>query len=643
MTVVRAEGDAERCRLAEALAGRARDGVVWAFDDEDRLRSRCRSGTSPSSVPPDVASTMLVRTLTSRPPPPKPFQPESVQPDPAEVEAAAEAEAENQRTLSSRLAGRSWQPDRRRLRRPPLRRRSRGRSRSCGRPRNTPKQRRTMPGGSGPSGTTWPPRWPHRVPATRPLPPWKPPVRHWPKRSEELATARLAVGHGPVSPENAAVIGHLHSEVTNAQARVDRPFPGSAARRRLAETEAAEAKFLEELGFSSYSAYLLDTIDNPADPEPLRRLSGAERAVAEAEVAWQNVAPVADELYVHQSLQRQATQLQERAAASSASTPGTLSPNTWQIGRSPAPGSPRPGPNCNVFCVPPASRRTWIRRPPPKPGSPPDGRRKPSTPLSRPSWRTSRPSWPLCSGRPPTGAHRPRPGGPRPPKRLTTQRRVARRLSPRPAGCAPPRRPDRLAAPHPRGRVRRSRPGGPHGRPRQAGEMSATVQVIYLTTDPEVLAWTATMRSDQVDVQRPQPIVPSVIPPPAAPAPAPPVAASAPAPEPFVAPAPVPRRRPGPGSRTVRAPAPTPAAARRAPAPLRPRAVRASGPDARTAPAAPAARTGCPRLRLLCRPKSPRRRRPPPNRRARSRAPVHGMPARPGGRGLPPVPRLLLR
>ena len=142
------------------------------------------------------------------------------------------------------------------------------------------------------------------------------------ERREELAAARLAVGHGPVSPENAAVIGHLHTEVTNAQARADRPFPGSAARRRLAEAEAAEAKFLEDLGFSSYTAYLLDTVVDPADPEPLRRLSNAERAVAEAEVAWQNVAPVADELYVHQSLQRQATQLQERAAALLGFDPG---------------------------------------------------------------------------------------------------------------------------------------------------------------------------------------------------------------------------------------------------------------------------------------------------------------------------------
>ena len=62
MTVVGADGEVERRRLAEALAGRA-GGMVWAFDDEDPSEEQVPiEDFAILGLPPEVASAMLVRT-----------------------------------------------------------------------------------------------------------------------------------------------------------------------------------------------------------------------------------------------------------------------------------------------------------------------------------------------------------------------------------------------------------------------------------------------------------------------------------------------------------------------------------------------------------------------------------------------------
>ncbi len=557
MTVVRAEGEAERRRLAEALAGRA-EGVVWAFDDEDPSEEQVPiEDFAILGLPPGVASAMLLRTHDIPAAVAKLLQPESVEPDPAEVEAlAAEAEAES--TARAELEARRAQLA---ARTAPV-----AETDTQTAVAGALRELRAAEEYAGAAADDA-----HRIgaewndvatslaapgPSDEALAAVEGARAALAERREELAAARLAVGHGPVSPENAAVIGHLHTEVTNAQARADRPFPGSAARRRLAEAEAAEAKFLADLGFSSYTAYLLDTVVNPADPEPLRRLSSAERAVAEAEVAWQNVAPVADELYVHQSLQRQATQLQERAAALLGFDPGNavaehladwpescarltearadlqrvlrtagIAPDvdpaataeTWLAARQ-AEASEHAAFEARLADI--EAELAALERAAADRANEVEARRAEAVQAAL-NADESLDAY-LCA-------------------RLAAHSNVG------PIGSLPLILEDAFADLAPAARLTSLA---------RLAEASATVQVIYVTTDPEVLAWTTTMLSDRVVLKRPQAIVPSVT----APAPAPPVAASAPAPEPFVAPAPVPAPfvAPAPAPAPLVHPAPTP-------------------------------------------------------------------------------------
>ena len=574
MTVVGADGEAERCRLAEALAGRARDGVVWAFDDEDPSEEQVPIGDfAIFGLPPDVASAMLVRTLDIPAAAAQPFQPEPVRPDPASVEAAAEAEAESQ--ARAELEGR-----RARLAARPAPAAETATQTAVERALTELRAAEEYAEAAADDARRIGAEWDELAtslatpgPSDEALAAVETARAALAERREELAAARLAVGHGPVSPENAAVIGHLHTEVTNAQARVDRPFPGPAARRRLAEAEAAEARFLQELGFTSYSAYLLDTIVHPADPEPLRRLSNAERAVAEAEVAWQNVAPVADELYVRQSLQRQAIQLQERAAALLGFDPGNavaerladwpescarltetraelqrvlravgIAPDLDPVATAEAWLAARRAEEAEQAALEAdlaeietelaALERAAADRAVQAEARQAETRQAVAAQAAHNSEGESLDAYLLA--------------------RLAVHRHVG------PIGSIPLVVEDAFADLAPAARM---------GGLAQLAQMSDAVQVIYLTTDPEVLAWAATMRSDHVDVQRPAPMVPSIPAPPAA-IPAPPAdedhhpavaaMASASAPAPYAPPAPTPAPPPPPAPAPYVPPAPAP-------------------------------------------------------------------------------------
>jgi hypothetical protein len=547
MTVVGADGEAERLRLAEALAGRARDGVVWAFDDEDPSEEQVPIGDfAILGLPPGLRSAMLLRTRDIPAPAAKPLPPEPVQPDPALVEAAAEAEAESQvradlEARRTRLAGQPVPVADTATQTAVTRALTELRAAEeyaeaaaddARRIRSDWEQLATALAAPGPSDEAL-----AAVDAAR---------AELAQRREELAAARLAVGHGPVSPENAAVIGHLHTEVTNAQARVDRPFPGSAARRRLAEAEEAEAKFLEELGFSSYTAYLLDAVVSPADPEPLRRLSNAERAVAEAEVAWQNVAPTVDELYVHQSRQRQAAQLQERAAALLGFDPGNAVAERLA--------------DWPESCVRLTEARVELQRVLHAAGVAPDldpvataegwlaARRAEKAEQAAIEAELADIEAELAALQRAAAERAVRVEARRAEAaraaldaegesldaylgaRLAVHRHVG------PIGSLPLILEEAFADLAPADRM---------GGLARLAEMSGTVQVIYLTTDPDVLAWAATMPSDHVVVQRPAPMVPAI------PAPTP-------APPPYVPPAPTPAPPPPPAPYVPSAPDPGP-------------------------------------------------------------------------------------
>ena len=520
MTVVRAGDEEERRRLAEALAGLA-EGVVWAFDDEDPSEEQVPiADFAVLGLPPDVASAMLLRTndIPAASAAPKPFQPEPVQPDPASVAAlAAAAEAEN--NACQELEARRAQL---------LARRAPDAETSAQTAvaRALTELRAAEAYAAAAADDAWQIRaeWETLAtslvtsgPSDEAVEAIEAARAALAERREELAAARQAVGHGHMTSEDAAVLGHLHTEVTNAQARADRPFPGQAARRRLADAEAAEEKFLHERGFSSYSAYLLDTAVRPMDPEPLKRLRDAERAVAEAEVAWQSVQPSADELYLQQSLQRQATRLRERAAALLGLDPGNavaerladwpescarLNETRADLHGVLLAAGVEPDPD------PAGTAETWLA-----------ARRAEAAEHAALEAELSDVEAELAAL-----------------QRAAAARAVkAEAESAAPATVVDESEGEALDA-YLFARLAVHRDVGAIGSlplvledafvdlalpARLAGlallaEMSATVQVIYVSTDPGVLAWASTMRSDDVEVKRPEPVVPSVPAPPAA-------------------------------------------------------------------------------------------------------------------------------
>jgi len=505
MTVVRADDEAQRRSLGEALAGRA-GGVVWAFDEEDPAEEYLPiSDFAVLGLPPDVASAMPLRTSDIPIAVPKPFQPAPVAEPapPAEVDDATRRELEARRAqLVARRATEGETADHTAVAR--ALRGLRAAEEYAGALSDDVWQIRAE---WAPLAATLATEGPSdEAVATVELARAALAVRR-----EELVAAREAVGRDALSPEDVAVIGRLHDEVTNAQARADRPFPGPAARRRLAEAEAAETTFLQDHGFSSYSAYLLDAVARPADPEAGRRLADAERALAEAEVAWWSAAPTADELSLRRSLERQATRLRERAAALLGADPGNAVsecladwPNSCArltearatlrdvLRDAGVDGGPDPAVAAEAWL---AARRSEAAEAAALESELSDV----ETELAaleraaavRPTQAEARPAAPAETAGDSDGED----------LDAYLLARVARHCHVGPVGSVPLIFEDAFAALAPPVRSR--------GLTRLA-EMAAAVQVVYVTTDPDVVAWAGTMHADEVAVNRPERIVPVV-------------------------------------------------------------------------------------------------------------------------------------
>lgn len=535
MTVVGVDGEAERVRLAEALAGRARDGVVWAFDDEDPAEEQVPIGDfGIFGLAPDVQVAMLLRPYDIPVAGTQPFEPE---PASTEVDAEAEAQTERRAELEQRRA---------QLVARPVPQADTALEAAVDAALAALREAEDSAGAAAHDAQRIAAEWNEvatalaatPAPSDEDLAAMEAARSALADRREELACARLEVGHGPVSPEDAARIEHLHNEVTNAQARADRPFPGSAARRRLAEAEAAETKFLQGLGFSSYSAYLLDAVVRPVDPEPLRRLSSAERAMAEAEAAWQELASVAEALQAHGSLQRRAGLLREQAVALLGFDPGVavaerladwpescahLTERRSELERVLGVAAAAPGPD------PAATAEAWLtaRRAEAAEHAALEAelagietelvalQRAEADRVARAEARRAAVTAAHEAQTAAAGSLDSYLAG-----RLAVHRHVG------PIGSLPLILDETFADVAPAARL---------GTLARLAEMSATVQIVYLTTDPDVVAWAATMPADEVGVQRPAPITHSIAAPPAE-APAEPhadAAADTPAPGPL--------------------------------------------------------------------------------------------------------------
>ena len=110
-------------------------------------------------------------------------------------------------------------------------------------------------------------------------------------RAHEIA--RLA----DLTPEDVGEIEAAHAKVVQATEKVEgirRPRP--LARRRLEAAQVSEQALLEELGLSSYHAFLLRSAPGMSLPVKQERLERANAALADAEAVWEELhAPAADD------------------------------------------------------------------------------------------------------------------------------------------------------------------------------------------------------------------------------------------------------------------------------------------------------------------------------------------------------------
>jgi hypothetical protein len=104
-----------------------------------------------------------------------------------------------------------------------------------------------------------------------------------------FAEAEAALAQSQVSPEDAARIDAVHAEVLDAEDKADRRLASPIARKRQKDAQESERRLLAELGFSSYSDYLLSTATLVVDPAAPRRLIDTRRRLDDAEAVWDEV------------------------------------------------------------------------------------------------------------------------------------------------------------------------------------------------------------------------------------------------------------------------------------------------------------------------------------------------------------------
>jgi chromosome segregation ATPase len=104
-----------------------------------------------------------------------------------------------------------------------------------------------------------------------------------------FAEAEAALAQRQVSPEDAARIDAVHADVLDAEEKAERRLSSPRAKTRYKDAREGERRVLDELGFSSYSDYLLSTATLVVDPAAPRRLIDARRRLDAAEAVWDEV------------------------------------------------------------------------------------------------------------------------------------------------------------------------------------------------------------------------------------------------------------------------------------------------------------------------------------------------------------------
>lgn len=109
-----------------------------------------------------------------------------------------------------------------------------------------------------------------------------------------LVEAEHAVRARQLEPADAQRLEDLHEELLAAMDRADSRLAGPRAARRVAELREAEHALLDELGFGSYSGYLMGHSLVEVDAGKEAALRGARAELAEAEAAWEQLEAAAE-------------------------------------------------------------------------------------------------------------------------------------------------------------------------------------------------------------------------------------------------------------------------------------------------------------------------------------------------------------
>ena len=139
---------------------------------------------------------------------------------------------------------------------------------------------------------------------------------------QALLVAEQDLRNPPLDPALVQRLEATHADLLEALDRVDGRFGGNRARRQAEQLRAAEQEVLDQLGFGSYSDYMIGSSVRPVDREKSATLDAARAELAAAEDAWRGLQELTDaELARAEALDRrrilveQAQQLLGRAVS----------------------------------------------------------------------------------------------------------------------------------------------------------------------------------------------------------------------------------------------------------------------------------------------------------------------------------------
>ncbi len=111
---------------------------------------------------------------------------------------------------------------------------------------------------------------------------------------QALAESELAVRNPELDRDMVNQLEQAHADLLEAMDKADSRFGGARAKRRVEELREAERSLLDDMGFTSYSDYMMGNSLLHVDSEKEEALEAARRELASAEDLWGSLAAETD-------------------------------------------------------------------------------------------------------------------------------------------------------------------------------------------------------------------------------------------------------------------------------------------------------------------------------------------------------------